>query len=53
MKKGVSGCVVDRELGQRKLFVPVILTAVGIRPQRVADDAVGPLHLGVGVLVVR
>ena len=39
------GCVVDRELGQRKLFVPVILT-VGIRPQRVADDRPRPVTAG-------
>ena len=44
--------VVDGELGQREMPVPVVLAAVGVGAQRVADDAVGPLHLGVGVLVV-
>ena len=40
-------CVVDRELCKHQLLVPVVLAAVGIRLQRVADNSVGPLHLGV------
>ena len=46
-------CVVDRELCERQLLIPVVLAAVGIRSQRVADNSFGPLHLGVGILVVR
>ena len=34
------------------MTVPVVLAAVGVVAQRVADDVVGPLHHGVGVLVV-
>ena len=45
--------VVDGEHGERQVVVPVVLAAVGVGAQRVADDAVVPLHLGVGVLVVR
>ena len=46
------GGIVDGKHGERQVTVPVVLAAVGVRAQRVADDAVGPLHLGVGVLVV-
>ena len=34
------------------MTVPVVLAAVGVGAQRVADDVVGPLHVGVGVLAV-
>jgi hypothetical protein len=61
MKKGpgrqavaeVGRRVVDGELGGQEVNVPVILASVGVGAQRIAGDAVGPLHLGVGVLVVR
>ena len=46
------GGSVDGKFGQREMAVPVVLAAVGVGAQRVADDAVGPFHLGVGVLVV-
>ena len=39
--------------GERQATVPAVLAAVGAGAQRVADDAVGPLRLGVGVPVVR
>ena len=42
----------DGEQGERSLPVPVAPAPVGAGAQRVADDSVGPLHLGVGVLVV-
>ncbi len=45
--------VVDGEHGERQVTVPVVRAAVGEGAQSVADDAVGALHLGVGVLVVR
>jgi hypothetical protein len=45
--------VVDGEHGERQVVVPVVLASVGEGAQRVTDDAVGPLHLSVGVLVVR
>ena len=47
-------CVIDGELGERKAAVPIVLTTVGVGAQRVAidSDAVGPLHLGFGVLVL-
>ena len=35
------------------MSVPVVLAPIGEGTQRVADDAVGPLDLGAGVLVVR
>jgi hypothetical protein len=46
--------VVDGELGWQEVDVPVVLAPVGVGAQRIANDsdAVGPLHLGVGVLVV-
>ena len=31
-------CVVDHELCERQLLVPIVLAAVGIRLQRVADN---------------
>ena len=34
------------------MTVPVVLAPVGVGAQRVADDPDGPLHLGVGVLLV-
>ena len=43
-------CVVDRELCERQLLVPVIPAAGGICSQRVANDSVRPLC--VGILVV-
>ena len=46
-------CVVDRELCERQLCVPVVLNAVGTRLQRVADNSGDPFHLGVGILLVR
>ena len=45
--------VVDGEYGEPQVIVPVVLAAVCIHAQRVDYDAVGPLHLGVGILVVR
>ena len=39
--------------GERQATVPAVLAAVGVGAQRVADDAVGPLPLGVSVPVVR
>jgi hypothetical protein len=45
--------VVDGEDGERQVAVPVVLAAVGEGAQGVADDAVGALDLGVGVLAVR
>ena len=39
------GGVVDGELCQREMAVPVALAAVGVGKQSAADDAVGPLHL--------
>ena len=51
VKQGRS--VIDGELGERKVAVPIVLTTVGVGAQRVADAAVGPLHHGVGILVVR
>ena len=47
------GRVVDGELGEREVAVPVVLAPIGVCAQRITDDAIGPLHLGVGVLVVR
>ena len=44
--------VVDGELGVREVTVQVVLASVGVGAQRLADDAVGPLHPCVGVLVV-
>ena len=58
MEKGVesSTCVdavfVDGKFGKSEVTVPAVLASVGAGAQRVADDAVGTLHLGVGVLVV-
>ena len=43
--------LVDGEHGERQATAPVVLAAVGVRAQRVADDAVGPVYLGAGVLV--
>ena len=40
------------EYGDRQVIFPVVLAAVCLRVQRVADDAVGPLHLVVVILVV-
>ena len=45
-----GGSIVDGELGEREMTVPVVLASVGVDAQRVADDAVGPIHLGVGSL---
>ncbi len=58
MKKGVSPSprvdrIVDGEHGERQLSVPVVLAPIREGAQCVADDAVGALDLGVGVLVVR
>ena len=46
--------VVDGKHGERQVTVLVVLAAVGVRAQRVADDAVGQLYrdLGVGLLLV-
>ena len=58
MKKGVKSSssvdavFVDGELGVREVTVQVVLASVGVGAQRLADDAVGPLHPCVGVLVV-
>ena len=46
-------CVVDRELCERQLLVQIVLAAIGIRLQRVANNSVGPFHLFVGILVVH
>ena len=48
-----GGSILDGELGEREMTVPIVLAAVGVGAQRVADDAVSALDLGVGVLVVR
>ncbi len=48
-----GGRIVDGEHGERQLSVPVVLAPVREGAQRVPDDAVGALDLGVGVLVVR
>ncbi len=45
--------VVDGENGEPKVAVPVVLAAIGEGTQCVPDNAIGLLHLGVGVLVVR
>ena len=46
------GGVVDGKLGKHEMQIPVVLAAVGVGAQRVADDTVSPLHLGIGVFVV-
>ncbi len=48
-----QGHVVDGEHCEGQLAVPVVLVPVGIGVQRIANDSVGPLNLGIGVLVVR
>jgi hypothetical protein len=45
-----QGSVVDGEHSKGQLPVPVVLVSVGIGAQRISDEAVGPLHLGVGIL---
>ena len=45
-----GGSIVDGELGEREVTVAVVLTSVGVGAQRVANDAIS--ELGVGVLVV-
>ena len=63
MKKGVKSspsvdhgrcCIVDDELCEREMTVPVTLWAVGVGVQRVTvtNDAVCPFHLGDAVLVL-
>ena len=47
------GSVVDGKLGKHEMQIPVILAAVGVGAQSVADHTVSPLHLGIGVLAVR
>ena len=49
-----GGNVVDGEgeVGEREVAAPGVLAAAGVGSKRVANDAVGPLHLGVGVLAV-
>jgi hypothetical protein len=57
MKKGVSpsprveASVVDGEHREGQLPVPVVLASVGVGAQRITDDAVSQLYLGVGVAV--
>ena len=44
--------LVHGKLGERVTAVAAVLAAVGVGAQSVADDAAGPLRLGVGALVV-
>ena len=46
------GSVVDGKLGKHEMQIPVVLAAVGVGAQSVADHTVSPLHLGIGVFVV-
>ena len=46
------GGIVDGKFGEREMTVPVLLAAVGVGAQRVADGVVCPLRLCSGVLAV-
>ena len=43
--------VVDGKHGERQVTVPVVLAAVGVRAQRVADDASAHRNVTVAVVI--
>ncbi len=47
------GHVIDaKDSREGQLPVPVVLASVGICAQRITNDTISPLHLGIGILVV-